>query len=222
MSHLYFRVCLNSCQWFVTASLCKGQTFKKMHGFPDRMRLAHLCVSTIGCWGMPLARRMWAGTALIYFLPLCEGGHKVTNSKITAQVEQNDGLVPGFMQVTIWCCDSSESPLACPRGPWFLVSKALGQFVTSHSWLLVLEHYKKKHHATYPGQLRNLKFKAIIKGKHMRKRRYAVCPLTLILIFVQNPLIVRIQHNPDWAKLSDLLYKQVSALFLWFVKRNFF
>lgn len=114
-----------------------------MHGFPHRMCLTHLCVSTNGCWGMSLAR-MWAGTALIYFLPLCEGGHKVTNSKITAQVEQDDGLVPRFMQVTIWCCDSRESPLACPRGPWFLMPKALGQFVTSHRWLLVVEQYRKK------------------------------------------------------------------------------
>lgn len=192
-----------------------------MHGFPDRMCLAHVRVSIIGCWGMPLARRMWAGTALIYFLPLHEGGHNVTNSKITAQVEQDDGLVPRFMQVTIWCCDSPESPLACPRGPGFLVPKALGQFVTSQSWLLEVEQYRNKHHATYPGQLRNFKFKAIIKGKNTKKRRYTVCPLILIPIFVQDMLIVRIQHNPDWANCL-MCCKQISALFLWFVKRKLF
>lgn len=72
---------------------------------------------------------------------------------------------PRFMQVTAWCCGSREVPLALSQTPVTSGAKGSREFVAFPSWLLEVEPYGRKPHAIHPGQLRNFKFKAKIKGK---------------------------------------------------------
>lgn len=53
-----------------------------------------------------------------------------------AQAAQDDGLVPRFVQITPWCCDHREGPLALSQRPVTSGAKGSREFVASPSWLL--------------------------------------------------------------------------------------